>query len=158
MPDVDFFYHTGVPQRLFDNVRLCGSWDAEGRPSNSWTTVLMQEFIGADGCPTFRATVAFPVTSDGTPLAWGVVVDGPNARAQWGIPTETGDVATVLRVLHLVFNEVYSGDLHLAAEAIRLTRQLAARPTMRTSRACSRSCWSTTHGARHRPAPTAGSG
>ncbi|MBT2426896.1 RNA polymerase subunit sigma-24 [Streptomyces sp. ISL-112] len=37
-----------------------------------------------------------------------------------------GDVTTVLRVLYLVFNEGYSGDLDLAAEAIRLTRQLAA--------------------------------
>src|SRR5215204_6275915 len=41
--------------------------------------------------------------------------------------TEPGDVATVLRVLYLVFNEGYSGDVDLAAEAIRLTRQLAAR-------------------------------
>ncbi|MGW5849947.1 RNA polymerase sigma factor [Streptomyces sp. NPDC055254] len=38
-----------------------------------------------------------------------------------------GDVATVLRVLYLVFNEGYSGDVDLSAEAIRLTRQLAAR-------------------------------
>ncbi|MFJ8039615.1 RNA polymerase sigma factor [Kitasatospora sp. NPDC096147] len=37
-----------------------------------------------------------------------------------------GDVATVLRVLYLVFNEGYGGDLDLAAEAIRLTRQLAS--------------------------------
>ncbi len=37
-----------------------------------------------------------------------------------------GDVATVLRVLYLVFNEGYSGDVDLAMEAIRLTRQLAA--------------------------------
>lgn len=37
-----------------------------------------------------------------------------------------GDVANVLRVLYLVFNEGYSGDVDLAAEAIRLTRQLAA--------------------------------
>ena len=35
-----------------------------------------------------------------------------------------GDVATVLRVLYLVFNEGYSGDVDLAAEAIRLTRTL----------------------------------
>ena len=39
---------------------------------------------------------------------------------------EPGDVSTVLRVLYLVFNEGYSGDVDLAAEAIRLTRQLAA--------------------------------
>ena len=40
---------------------------------------------------------------------------------------QPGDVATVLRVLYLVFNEGYSGDVDLAGEAIRLTRQLAAR-------------------------------
>lgn len=38
-----------------------------------------------------------------------------------------GDLRTVLRVLYLVFNEGYSGDVDLAAEAIRLARQLAAR-------------------------------
>ncbi|MBQ1083896.1 RNA polymerase sigma factor [Nocardiopsis sp. B62] len=37
-----------------------------------------------------------------------------------------GDVRTVLRVLYLVFNEGYSGDVDLVAEAIRLTRQLNA--------------------------------
>lgn len=37
-----------------------------------------------------------------------------------------GDVSTVLRVLYLVFNEGYTGDVDLAGEAIRLTRQLAA--------------------------------
>jgi predicted RNA polymerase sigma factor len=41
--------------------------------------------------------------------------------------TEPGDVATVLRVLYLVFNEGYSGDVDLAGEAIRIARQLAAR-------------------------------
>jgi RNA polymerase sigma factor (sigma-70 family) len=38
----------------------------------------------------------------------------------------SGDVRTVMRALYLVFNEGYSGDVDLAAEAIRLTRQLAA--------------------------------
>lgn len=37
-----------------------------------------------------------------------------------------GDVATVLRVLYLVFNEGYTGEVDLAAEALRLTRQLSA--------------------------------
>lgn len=36
-----------------------------------------------------------------------------------------GELRTVMRVLYLVFNEGYSGDVDLAAEAIRLTRQLA---------------------------------
>ena len=38
---------------------------------------------------------------------------------------QPGDVTTVLRVLYLIFNEGYSGDVDLAAEAIRLARQLA---------------------------------
>src|SRR6476620_6657444 len=37
-----------------------------------------------------------------------------------------GDLHTVLKVLYLVFNEGYSGDIDLAEEAIRLARQLAA--------------------------------
>ena len=37
-----------------------------------------------------------------------------------------GDVATVLRVLYLVFNEGYSGNVDRRAKAIRLTRQLVA--------------------------------
>ncbi len=37
-----------------------------------------------------------------------------------------GDVRTVMRVLYLIFNEGYSGEVDLAAEAIRLTRQLTS--------------------------------
>ena len=37
-----------------------------------------------------------------------------------------GDLGTVLRVLYLVFNEGYGGDIDLASEAIRLARQLVA--------------------------------
>ena len=36
-----------------------------------------------------------------------------------------GEVGSVLRVLYLIFNEGYTGEVDLAAEAIRLTRQLA---------------------------------
>lgn len=39
---------------------------------------------------------------------------------------EPGDLATVLQVLYLIFNEGYGGDVDLAAEAIRLARQVAA--------------------------------
>lgn len=37
-----------------------------------------------------------------------------------------GDLGRVLRVLYLIFNEGYSGAVDLAAEAIRLTRELVA--------------------------------
>lgn len=39
-----------------------------------------------------------------------------------------GEVTAVLRVLYLLFNEGFTGEVDLAAEAIRLTRQLAASP------------------------------
>jgi len=38
--------------------------------------------------------------------------------------TEPGDLAVVLRVLYLIYNEGHSGEVDLADEAIRLTRQL----------------------------------
>lgn len=44
------------------------------------------------------------------------------AEAGVGVP---GDLRRVLTVLYLVFNEGYTGDVDLAAEAIRLTRMLA---------------------------------
>jgi RNA polymerase sigma factor (sigma-70 family) len=45
-----------------------------------------------------------------------------------GVPLdEPGELATVLRVLYLVFNEGYGGAVDLAGEAIRLARQVAAR-------------------------------
>jgi RNA polymerase sigma factor (sigma-70 family) len=39
---------------------------------------------------------------------------------------EPGNFTTVLRVLYLVFNEGYSGEVDLADEAIRLTRQVTS--------------------------------
>jgi RNA polymerase sigma factor (sigma-70 family) len=49
-------------------------------------------------------------------------------RTVSGVRFDTpGDLGTVLRVLYLVFNEGYSGELDLAAEAIRLARQLVVR-------------------------------
>jgi predicted RNA polymerase sigma factor len=51
-----------------------------------------------------------------------VAPDGPDA-ARFDRP---GDLATVLHVLYLMFNEGYSGDVDLAAESIRLVRRLAA--------------------------------
>jgi RNA polymerase sigma factor (sigma-70 family) len=52
------------------------------------------------------------------------------SRAKRSISGETfdraGNIRAVLRVLYLMFNEGFTGNLDLAAEAIRLTRQLAA--------------------------------
>jgi hypothetical protein len=49
---------------------------------------------------------------------------------------QPNDAGTVLRVLYLAFSEGYSGDIDLDAEAIRLTRQLAASSTIRRWPGC----------------------
>jgi predicted RNA polymerase sigma factor len=47
-----------------------------------------------------------------------------DALSQQGVG-EPGDLRNVLTVLYLMFNEGYTGEVDLAAEAIRLTRMLA---------------------------------
>ncbi|MER7822425.1 sigma-70 family RNA polymerase sigma factor [Streptomyces sp. NPDC096097] len=71
-----------------------------------------------------EATMAQRISRAKRTLSDQGVSPARRARGRFDRP---GDVATVLRVLYLVFNEGYSGDVDLAAEAIRLTRQLAAR-------------------------------
>jgi len=77
----------------------------------------------------------------------------PSRRVRFNQP---GDVATVLRVLYLVFKRGYSGDVDLAARRSGSLASWRRRPTMRRSPACWRSCSSTTHGARPEPPPKAG--
>ncbi|WP_181765335.1 RNA polymerase sigma factor [Streptomyces albidus (ex Kaewkla and Franco 2022)] len=70
-----------------------------------------------------EATMAQRISRAKRTLSDNGVSPARRARGRFDQP---GDVATVLRVLYLVFNEGYSGDVDLAAEAVRLTRQLAA--------------------------------
>jgi hypothetical protein len=66
----------------------------------------------------------FSADRDGIPRHRGDhgATDQPAKRRIAGLPLDQpGDLGTVLRVLHLVFNEGYSGNVDLAAEAIRLT-------------------------------------
>ncbi|MFG2973264.1 RNA polymerase sigma factor [Streptomyces sp. NPDC048331] len=71
-----------------------------------------------------EATMAQRISRAKRTLSDHGVAPARRARGRFDRP---GDVATVLRVLYLVFNEGYSGDVDLAGEAVRLTRQLAAR-------------------------------
>lgn len=91
MMQVTFEYLTGLTRPIFHNVRLSGSWDGQGRYSNSWAVIPMQAFIGDDGCPAWRATVALDDSQIGWTFHWGVIVDSPHISNVWGIPTETAD-------------------------------------------------------------------
>ena len=88
---VQFEYLTGLKRPAFQNARLVGSWDAQGRFSDQWSTVSMTPATAEDGCPCFRATVSFADSQGGSSFRWGVFVDGPSGTIQWAIPTEVRD-------------------------------------------------------------------
>ena len=91
---VCFVYLTGLRQNLFSNVRLTGSWDAQGRHSDTWTTWPMEAVDAEDGCPAFEATAMVDDQQDVGLLRWGVILNGPGGQDLWGIPTEVGDHAS----------------------------------------------------------------
>jgi 1,4-alpha-glucan branching enzyme len=88
---VQFIYLTGLKRSNFNNVRLTGSWDQNGRYSDQWAVIPMQRFISEDGCPGFTAIVEFDAAQIGYQFRWGVVLDSPQGRDLWGIPTEVCD-------------------------------------------------------------------
>jgi 1,4-alpha-glucan branching enzyme len=95
---VEFQYVTGLKRTIFRNARLRGSWDANGRFSNSWTESPMQETVGEDGCPMFTASVTLDLDGQQRTFSWGVVLDGPQGANFWGIPTEVPDANSTERV------------------------------------------------------------
>jgi len=88
---VKFAYYTGLKRGIFRNPRLVGSWNSGGLYSDQWSTVPMQSVTGEDGCPAFVVTVNFDAAQVGYDFHWGVVLDGPEGRDQWGIMTEVND-------------------------------------------------------------------
>ena len=70
---------------------------------------------------------------------------------------QSGDVATVLRVLYLVSTRATRATSTSPPRRSGSPANWRPRPKMRKWRASSRSCCSTTRGARHGPAPTAAS-
>lgn len=85
---VKFIYDTGIRRGLFENVRLRGSWDRQGRFSERWTELAMKPGIGADGARLFEADVSFDASQIGSEFSWTVLVDGALGLAREGIVTE----------------------------------------------------------------------
>src|SRR6266481_9899740 len=98
MVQTQFIYSTGLKQQIFSNPRLKGSWDNHGRQSEVWSERPMTEITGQDGCPTFVGTVDFDPGEVGKRFRWGVVLDGPQGKDQWGIATEIGDAESTERI------------------------------------------------------------
>ncbi len=97
MKTVEFQFITGLKRATFRNARLRGSWDGQGRYSDHWTESSMQEAVGEDGCPIFRALISLDLAGQGKTFKWGVVVDGLQGSNFWAIPTEVQDIHSVER-------------------------------------------------------------
>jgi 1,4-alpha-glucan branching enzyme len=82
---------------MFRNARLMGSWDAQGRFSQTWSARPMTPATAEDGCPSFTASVDFDAGEVGKRFRWGVVLDGPPGANSWGIPTEVNDMNSTER-------------------------------------------------------------
>lgn len=83
-----FIYDTGIRRRLFENVRLRGSWDERGRPSEQWSQVRMRERVAEDGAIVFEAEVELAPESAGQQFRYSIVLDGPLGLDREGIVTE----------------------------------------------------------------------
>ncbi len=91
MHSIEFQFITGLKRKIFRNARLYGSWDINGRYSDTWTESTMMEHIGTDGCPIFKASVSLDLADQDKIFKWGVILDGPQGANFWGIPTEVHD-------------------------------------------------------------------
>lgn len=85
---VQFTYFTGLKRNIFANARLTGSWDANGRYSNQWCIIPMQQFASEDGCLSFTATVELDDLQVSWLFRWGVILDAPAGNNLWGIANE----------------------------------------------------------------------
>ncbi len=83
-----FTYDTGIRRRLFQNVRLVGSWDERGAASDGWTAHPMREVVGSDGAIVFEAEVQLSAADVGKEFRWKVVLDGPLGLDREGVVTE----------------------------------------------------------------------
>lgn len=102
---VEFQFITGLKRAIFRNARLRGSWNENGRYSDNWTEVAMQEETGSDGCPVFVASVVLDLIDQNKTFKWGVVLDGPQGVNFWGIPTEVHDANSTERYRQFQIND-----------------------------------------------------
>lgn len=92
---VVFTYDTGTLAGHFSNVRLTGSWTADGRSSDAWLTLPMAPSRPPGGGVAFTAEVRFADEERGKTFSWGVIVDAPGRPGLWGIMSDSGQTDPV---------------------------------------------------------------
>src|SRR4030095_17032276 len=104
MQEVEFQFITGLKRAIFRSPRLRGSWNGNGRYSDNWTASRMQEQVGEDQCPIFKASISLDLADQDRTFKWGVALDGPQGSNFWGIPTEVNDSGSVERPREFTLN------------------------------------------------------
>ena len=92
---IPFTFHSGVRQHVFRDVRLSGSWGANGLFTSQWTETPMAPGQDGTGCDAFTASVNFDGSQIGTEFRWGVLADLPGAPNSWVVVTEVSDSNSV---------------------------------------------------------------
>ncbi len=101
---VTFTFHSGVKRQLFQNVRLSGSWDANGLFSNQWTQTLMAGSQDETGCDAFSASISLDSSQVGTTLQWGVIADLAGRPNLWVVATEVPNPNSALQTRSFVLS------------------------------------------------------
>lgn len=94
---VRFRYCPGLLTHPFRNVRLCGSWDADGRTTAQWSVTPMRSTFDDNGRSAFDAAINFDEAAVGTVFYWGVLLDGPLGGNLWGVAAEVDDETSTSR-------------------------------------------------------------
>lgn len=123
---VHFVFATGLTREIFRNVRIVGSWDADGQFSAHWSEAPMRHEVGDDGCPRFTATIEFAAAHVGWLFRWGVVLDGPSGVGLWGIPTEVQDRNSRDRTRSFILGEPAAGSPQVECFYFTHCRRLGA--------------------------------
>jgi 1,4-alpha-glucan branching enzyme len=109
--EVTFNFYTGLRKDLFARPRLKGSWDSQGRFSDTWSTRRMDVIQSFDECPAFSSAIQFDASQVGTKFRWGVEVDGPGGPDQWAMWMEEKDPDSRRSVNEFELQPV-NGDRH----------------------------------------------
>ncbi|MFM0223210.1 alpha-amylase family glycosyl hydrolase [Paraburkholderia dipogonis] len=103
-----FEYRPELADIKFDAVRLWGSWDQRGTPSDNWTPTIMVEVQESAGPKYWKAEVSFAPESLGSTFCWGVKADGPAGQDVWAIAAEVDDENRTDRVLSFTLRDAPS--------------------------------------------------
>lgn len=89
-----FRFDTGIKRRAFANVRLLGSWDANGRYSNVWAPTQMTELVGDDHAICYEAEVMLDDSQVGWTFRWHVIADTAGASNVIAVATEVDEMGS----------------------------------------------------------------